>query len=100
MAVGIAKIKCANATGVRVPVRQPLRSWRSMLHLVFPEPLVCLIHVADDNGDVLKPAVIAARIDRGGTSFRGQILGQLDEFVAELQARAAEPQSEKTLQVL
>ena len=99
MAVGVAEIEGADTAGVRVPVGQPLRFRRGVLYLVLAQPLIGAVHVADDDGDVLEPAVVAARVRREGRPW-AQILGQLDEFVSQLQARDARAQAEDARQVL
>src|SRR5262245_23728777 len=62
--IRIAEIECVDATRVLVPVRQPLRSRRSVLDLVFPQPFIGSIHIAGDNSDVLEPAVVRSGIWR------------------------------------
>ena len=60
---------------------------------------VGLVHVADDEGHVLKPAVVAARVYRRGPALGRQELGEFQEFVAQLQARDAQAQPEDAFQV-
>ncbi|WP_200248776.1 hypothetical protein [Lamprobacter modestohalophilus] len=50
--------------------------------------LVGPLHVTDDDGDVLEPAVVAARIGRDGTALRHQVFDELDALLAQTQARA------------
>src|SRR5262245_41356538 len=64
------------------------------------EPLISAIHVAEDQRNVLKPAVVAARVDRDGTPLRGQVLGQLDDLVPEAQPGPPQPQPEHAWQML
>src|SRR5829696_4812671 len=99
MPVRIAEIESANSTGVPVPIGQPLRTWRSVLHFVLAQPLISLVHIADNQRYMLEPAIVAARVDGRGTPFWRQVLRQLDELVAQAQARAAQLQSEDALQV-
>src|SRR5437016_1923737 len=90
MAVRVAKIKCADAAGVLVPIGQSLRAWRSVLYFVPAQPSVRAVHIPDDQRYVLKPAIVAARIGRRGTAFRRQVLGKLDELIAETQSGGAQ----------
>src|SRR5215469_15108118 len=47
------------------------------------QPLVCAPHVAYDNGDVLKPAIIAARVGGNRAALRACELHKLDVFIPE-----------------
>jgi hypothetical protein len=58
------------------------------------------IHVTDDDGDVLKPAVIAARIGRHGPALRRQEFGQVDDFVSQTHANNAHAHAEEAFEVL
>ena len=62
--------------------------------------LIRLVHVADYDGDVLEPAVVAARVDGNRPALEGEIFGQFYDFVAELQARHAHARPENSLQPL
>src|SRR6516165_813506 len=62
MFVWVLEVKGLNSTGIFVPVRQALRPRRSELDLVLPQDPIGAVHIADDDGDVLKPEIIAARI--------------------------------------
>src|ERR1043166_3283691 len=74
--VGIAEVKSFDATGVLVPIRQPLWTGGSMFDFVLAQPGVGPVHVAGDDGNVLKPAIVAARINWNWTSLWRQILCQ------------------------
>src|SRR5437762_6416893 len=71
-----------------------------MLHLVLAQPCVCLIHVADDNRNVLKPPVIATRIERNGSSPWCEVLIEFDGFVAQFHPDNANAYSEHTRKML
>src|SRR5215471_13578902 len=71
-----------------------------MLHFVFTQPLVCAIHIVDDDGNVLEPSVIAARIDRRGPASWREELGQLDVLFAESHPRSPRAQAKDTREVL
>src|SRR5215471_15604628 len=71
-----------------------------MLHFVFTQPLVCAIHIADDDGDVLEPSVIAARIDRRGPPSWREKLGQFDVLFAESHPCSPRAQAKDTREVL
>jgi hypothetical protein len=62
--------------------------------------LVGLVHVADDDRDVLKRVIVTAPVRRDRPSFRREILDQLDRLIAELHARDTHTQAEETLQLL
>ena len=68
-----------------------------MLDTVFSQNLIGLIHVAHDDGDVLEPAVVAARIDRYGATLGREVLGQLDLLVTQAQSSHSHPESEHAL---
>ena len=83
MAIRIAEVEGADAAGVRVPIRQPLRSRRRVLDLELFQALVRSRHVADDDCRVLKHAIVGPDISRHRASLGREILGQLDRFSAE-----------------
>ena len=58
---------------------------RRVLDAVLAQPRVGRVHVADDDRDVLEPAVVAARVGRHRPAARRQVLGQLELLVAEPQ---------------
>ena len=60
--------------------------------------LIRLVHVTDDDGDVLKPAIVTARVYGNRPALGSEILGQFYEFVAELHARNAHARAENSLQ--
>ena len=49
-----------------------------LLHVVLSQDCVCLCHVADDDGYVLEPQVVAARVGRKRASRAHHELQQLD----------------------
>src|SRR5215467_14587787 len=59
MLVRILEIESPDAACVLVPIRETLWRGRSVLDLVLTENCIGAIHVADDDGDVLKPEVVA-----------------------------------------
>src|SRR5689334_17748121 len=79
--VRIAKVESLDAARILVPIRRPLWTSRSMFDFVLAQQSVSFVHVAGDDGDVLKPMIVAARIDRNRAAFWCQVLGQLDELV-------------------
>src|SRR6266478_7049991 len=100
MLVRVLKIEGRDAGSVLVPVRKPLRPGRSVLNFVLPQPGVRLVHIADNDGDVLKPAIVAARIDGDWSTFRRQVFCELDELVAEPHSYYAHSQPEYPFEVL
>ncbi len=57
-----------------------------------------LVHVRHDDRDVLKPAIVAARIHRNWPSLRRQVFGEFDGFVAKFHPDDSRPQPEEALQ--
>src|SRR5271165_1222057 len=62
MLVGILEIERLDARGVFIPIGQSLWSGRSVLDAIFTQHPIGPVHVADDDGNVLKPKIVAARI--------------------------------------
>lgn len=83
MPVWITKIKGLDTAGVGIPIREPLRPGESMLHLVLSQPTISLVQVVNNAGDVLKPAIVRARIDRDRSSGRSEVLESLDTLIAK-----------------
>ena len=71
-----------------------------MLYLVPAQQGISLVHVADNDCNVLEPAIVAARVDRDRTTFRRQIFSEFDELVAEPHSYHANSQSEHTFEML
>ena len=61
-----------------------------MLHLLPAQLLVSRVHVAHDDGDMLKPMVRAARVRRNAPALVREMLRERDAFVAEFQFRRAQ----------
>src|SRR5207249_2871778 len=97
--VWVFEVEGLDAAGVGVPVRQTLGTGGSVLDLVLAQPLIGTVHVTNDNRDMLKPAIIAARVHWDRSALGRQIFGQLDELSAEPHTHDAHPQSEDSLQV-
>src|SRR4029453_2640272 len=83
VSVRVAEIERADSSGIRVPVRKPLRSRRCVLDLVHPKALVGFRNVAHHDRDVLEHSVVRTKVVRDGSALRRQILGQLDLFGPE-----------------
>src|SRR6266536_3774474 len=58
--IWILEVERRDARRVLVPVRKALWSRRSVFYLVLTQPGISLIHVADNDRDVLKPPIITA----------------------------------------
>src|SRR6185369_4483947 len=58
--VWIAKVECLDAAGVLVPIGQTLWTTRRMFDFVLTQQRVSLVHVARNDGDMLKPTIVAA----------------------------------------
>jgi hypothetical protein len=65
-----------------------------MADLVTTEVLIGFVHVAYDNGDMLKGVIVAAPAGGNRPAFRSEILDQLDYLLAEPHAHDAHPYSE------
>src|SRR6266404_745246 len=85
MFIGVSEVESFNAARVFVPIRQPLRTGGGVLDFILSQNRVCAVHVADDDGDVLKPHIVASGIDGNGAALGGQKLQQLDGFTSQLQ---------------
>src|SRR5580765_41021 len=100
MAIRILEVERRDARRVLVPVRKALWSRRSVFYLVLTQPGISLIHVANNDRDVLKPPIITARINWDRAPLRGEILGEFDKFVVEPHPYRAHSQAEYTFQML
>src|SRR5215831_5691904 len=94
--VRIAEIECADSPGILVPSGKQLRPRRRILNLAFTKPVVGAVHVADDDGNMLEPSVVATRIGRCGAASWGQELRQFDVFVAQAHPRHARVKTKYT----
>src|SRR6516162_1607004 len=83
MFIWILEVKRLNSPSIFVPVRQALWSRRSELNFVLPQDPIGAVHIADNNGDVLKPEIIAARIHRNRPASRSEKLRQLNRLITE-----------------
>ena len=100
VAVRVTEIKRFDSSRVRVPVRQTLRTTRSMLNVEAPQPSVRCSHVAHDDGYVLEPSIVAARIDRNRATPGGQKLQQFNLLLAQAQPHGAHAQAENAPEML
>src|SRR6516225_3698481 len=80
MAVRVLEIKRPNAGSGSDVLWKSLRASRNRRHLVLPQPCISAVHVTGYDGDVLKPAVVAAGIGRHKVPFWRQILSELNEL--------------------
>ncbi len=71
-----------------------------MLDLVLAQPLIGAAHITDNNGDVLEPPIVAARVCRNWPSLGRKIFGQLDEFVSQPHAHHAHAEAKDALKML
>src|SRR5215813_14876156 len=98
--IGITEVESFNAGGIAVPCRQRLWTAAGMLHAVLTQPGIGRIHIARNDGDVLKPAIVAARIGGHRSAFRRQKFGEFDLFLAQAKPGHADAQPENAFQVL
>ena len=89
MTIRVTEVEGLDPSGIRIPVRQPLRIRRNLLHLVLAKYGVRLIHVADDDSHVLEGEIVTARVWRNRRTSRADELQQFDSFVAERQIYSA-----------
>ena len=97
--VGIAKIERLNPGSGFDRRRQRLRTSRDELHFQRPQFFKCLIHVAHDDSDVLKPKIVAARICGNRPAGRSQILRQIEIFIPELHPHNPHPRAKHAFQM-
>ena len=100
MFVGVLEIESLDACGVFVPIRQALRAGRGVLHFVLAQNLISAVHVADDDGDVLEPHIIATGIRGNRTPFGRKKLQQLDGLAAQLHAHDADSRTKDAEEML
>ena len=87
MPVRIAEIKCRNICRLLIPDRQGLRNTRHKADVRVSHAGVGLIHIGNDNRDMLKPAIVAARIGRIRPPYRRFILREIQALAAEGKVR-------------
>src|SRR5688572_13863826 len=95
--VRVAKVKGFDAPGVSVPIGQTLWTSRSMFDFVFTQQRVSFVHVAGDDGNMLKPTIIAARINRNRTTSRSEVLSQFNKLFAQLHSHHAHAETKDAL---
>src|SRR6266849_412378 len=100
MSVRILEIERRDAGSILVPVGKALRPGGGVRDLVLPQQTVGLVHVADDDGNMLEPAVVAARINRDRPPFRGEVFGEFDGFISQPHSYNPHPKPEDTREVL
>src|SRR5262249_22183987 len=83
----ITKVKGLDSRSFFVPLRQCLRCRRDVLDPSLAKTLIGQIHIADDDGDVLKPMISAARIRWNRQTRVPEMLSQGHSLVSELQFR-------------
>ena len=66
VAVGIATVKRLDSGCVQIPLRQGLGSGRNRLNVELEQTGAGGLHVRYDDGDMLKPLIVAFRIVRNG----------------------------------
>jgi len=82
MVFRIPKIKCLDPCCARVPFRQGLRRRGHVFNPSLAQVIKSLIHVPNDDGQMLKPMVKTARIEWYWTSF-DPVLRQRNSFTPE-----------------
>src|SRR5436190_5453534 len=69
--VGITKVERFDSRSGLDRRRQSLRTCRDELHFQSAQFFKCLIHLAHNYGDVLKPKIVASRVSRNRSARRG-----------------------------
>src|SRR6266446_2425965 len=85
MFIGVFEVESFDAARIFVPIRQPLWAGGGVFDFVLSQKRVRAIHIADNDGDVLKPDIVASRINGNGTAFGSQKLQKLNGFPSQLQ---------------
>src|SRR5262249_45355252 len=62
--VRIFEVEGFDSSRILVPLGQRLRTIGCVFYLVLSEPLICFVHVRHNERNVLKPTIVAPRIDR------------------------------------
>src|SRR6266404_1815115 len=92
--IRVTEVEGKDASGTFVPVGNSLRTGRGKLDVVLAQTLVGLVHITNDDRDMLKPMIVAARVDGNRAALGSQILNQLNMFVAQLHPDHAGPRPE------
>ena len=100
MPVGILEIERLDTRGVFVPIRQSLRPGRSVLDAIFPQHPIGPVHVAHDDGNVLKPKIVAAGIIRNRAAARSKKLNEFDRLIAQFHPDDADTRTKHSEQML
>src|SRR5713101_5403563 len=98
--IGVFEVESFDATRIPVPIGQALRAGGGVLDFVLPQNRIGAVHIANDNGDVLEPNVIAPGIYGNRATLRSQKLQQLDGFAAELHGDNSNARAEYAEEVL
>src|SRR6266852_6028037 len=100
MFIGVFEVESFDAARVFVPIRQSLRTGGGVLDFILSQNRVGAVHVADDDGDVLKPHVVASGIYGNGAALGSQKLQKLDGFASQLQCYDSHARPEYAKEVL
>ena len=71
-----------------------------MLYLVLAQQGVSLVHVADNDCNVLEPAIVAARVNRKRPSPGSEELDELNVLIPQAQPHSSQPQTENAQETL
>ena len=100
MLVGVFEVERLDTGGILVPVGQSLRPRGSVLDVILAEHLIRLVHVADDDSNVLKPKIVAARIGWNSAAAWRKELNEFDRLIAEFHLDDANARSENSKEAL
>src|SRR5215469_11304300 len=99
VSVRILEVKGANSGCCLEVVGQKLGAGRDLTNLILAKPVIGAIHVACDDGDMLKPAIVAE--GNGGSQAPPgcQVFFQLDLFRSKLEPSDSDAQTEHSLKM-
>src|SRR5690606_29298800 len=100
MSVRVPEVKSPYASRRFVPFRNRLGRRRCERDFIFSQQLKCPFHIANDNGNVLEPAVITPRAWRIGPALGRKVLRKLYYLISEPHAYYPHPDPEHPFQAL
>src|SRR5262249_48438955 len=89
--IRVLEVEGTNPAGLWVPIRQPLWARRNVDDAGALQPRIRTVHVADDDRDMLEPAVLAARVGGNRPSAGREEFQELNALVAQPHLHDAQP---------
>src|SRR4051812_16495142 len=100
MHIRVVEIKCFDTGCCCITFRNCLRCGGYMHDHMFSELCIGFIHIANDDGYMLKNEIVTHRIFGNTSSSTGDIISQFDLLVAKLHSHNPHTQAEKALELL